>query len=220
MQPRFVTLEGIEGSGKTLQLELLDAELRQRQVPFVLTREPGGTPLGEEIRQMLLRQGDRPPVPLTELLLYLADRCQHLAQVVEPALAGGRHVFSDRYHDATVVYQGIARDIGYSTVSRLAEILRLRTPDLTLVLDLPVEVGLTRARRRNADEESQQWGRFEEESLAFHEKVREGYHRLARLEPERVLLVDASGSPRQTFARILEVLAGRRILGSGSPVTP
>ncbi len=214
-----MTFEGIEGSGKTLQLRLLDEELRRRGVPFLLTREPGGTPLGEEIRDILLRHDGIPREPMAELLLYLADRYQHLKQVVEPALAAGRHVFSDRYHDATLVYQGFARGIGWDVVARLAKVLELRRPDLTLVLDLPVAVGLGRARRREADEASQ-WGRFEAESRAFHEKVREGYHLLAQREPERVLLVDATGEPGAIFARVLEILCDRKVLGSQARSVP
>ncbi len=211
MKPCFVTFEGIEGSGKTLQLQMLEADLRGRGVPFLLTREPGGTAFGEQVRSILLRHDGVTREPLAELLLYLADRYQHLHQVVEPALAQGLHVFSDRYHDATVVYQGLARGIGFAKVKRLAEVLELRTPDLTLVLDLPVEAGLERARRRDSKDENQQWGRFEAESRAFHDRVREGYHLLANQEPERVVLVDAAGQPREVFARILKLLAARGI---------
>lgn len=207
--PLFVTLEGIEGSGKSVQMELLDAELEQRGVPRVMSREPGGTRFGRQVREILLRHDGVPREPLAELLLYLADRHQHLKEVVEPALARGLHVVSDRYHDATLAYQGHARGIGLKTIDRLADILQLRRPDLTLLLDVPVEVGLERARARNRRESSQQFGRFESEEIEFHRRVREGYRLLCDREPERIRVVDGQGAPEAVLQRILPLLRER-----------
>ncbi|MFB3906318.1 MAG: dTMP kinase [Acidobacteriota bacterium] len=206
---KFVTLEGIEGSGKSLQLTLLQSELTRRGVRFVTTREPGGTAFGLEVRKILLHRDGPPREPISELLLYLADRYQHLKEGIEPALAAGCHVFCDRYHDATLAYQGHARGLGFELIDRLAEVLALPVPDLTLVLDLEVEPALQRARARNAGSEI--WGRFEEEDLDFHRRVREGYRLLSVREPWRVLLVDASGPPEETLEHILRILSERGI---------
>jgi dTMP kinase len=200
---RFITFEGTEGSGKTLQLAFLEARLRKQDVPYLLTREPGGTAYGDSIRRILLRQDNVQREPMSELLLYLADRYQHLHEIVEPALAKGTHVISDRYHDATLAYQAYARGIGLSRVDKLAEILGLRKPDLTIILDIEVETGLQRARIRNKEESKEEWGRFEAEELAFHRKVREGYHLLAEREPQRMRLIDASGSPDEVAQRVV-----------------
>ncbi len=206
VSPRFVTFEGIEGSGKSLQLSLLQAEMARRRTPCLFSREPGGTRFGERVRDILLSHDGVGREPLAELLLYLADRHQHLKEVVEPALARGFHVVSDRYHDATMAYQGHARGIGFDKIDRLAEILELRRPDLTLVLDVEVRVGLERARARNLQENSQRLGRFESEETAFHERVREGYRLLAERDPERVVHIDGSGAPEEVFRRVLPVL--------------
>ena len=195
MPGKFITLEGIEGSGKSVQLHLLEEELKKRKVHFLITQQPGGTPFGKEVRQILLQQEGAQREPTAELLLYLADRYQHLKEVIEPSLTQGLHVLCDRYHDATLAYQGHARGLGFPMVDQLAKILALRIPDLTLVLDLEVEVGLKRARERNQNENSENWGRFEAEDLYFHRRVREGYRLLVQREPNRVLLVDASGTP-------------------------
>lgn len=209
---KFITLEGIEGSGKSVQLRLLEKEFRRQQIPFVSTHEPGGTPLGVALRRILLRKGGAMRDPVSELLLYLADRYQHLQETVEPALLRGLHVICDRYHDATLAYQGHARGIGFASIDRLAKILALRSPDLTFVFDVSVRVGLCRARARNIREKGEEWGRFEDEALEFHEKVREGYQRLARQYPRRICLIDASGTPAEVWERVLPVLKRRRIL--------
>ncbi len=209
MPGKFITLEGIEGSGKSVQLHLLEEELKKRKVHFLITQQPGGTPFGKEVRQILLQQEGAQREPTAELLLYLADRYQHLKEVIEPTLTQGVHVLCDRYHDATLAYQGHARGLGFSMVDQLAKILALRIPDLTLVLDLEVEVGLKRARERNQKENSENWGRFEAEDLDFHRRVREGYQLLVQREPDRVLLVDASGTPKEVFKKLLGVLEER-----------
>jgi len=212
MPGKFITLEGIEGSGKSVQLHLLEEELKKRKVRFLITQQPGGTPFGKEVRQILLQQEGAQREPTAELLLYLADRYQHLKEVIEPTLTQGFHVLCDRYHDATLAYQGHARGLGFSMVDQLAKILALRIPDLTLVLDLEVEVGLKRAKERNQKENSENWGRFEAEDLDFHRRVREGYQLLVQREPDRVLLVDASGTPEEVFKKLLGVLEERGVI--------
>jgi dTMP kinase len=212
MPGKFITLEGIEGSGKSVQLHLLEEELKKRKVRFLITQQPGGTPFGKEVRQILLQQEGAQREPTAELLLYLADRYQHLKEVIEPSLTQGLHVLCDRYHDATLAYQGHARGLGFPMVDQLAKILALRIPDLTLVLDLEVEVGLKRARARNQKENSETWGRFEAEDLNFHRRVREGYQLLAQREPDRVLPVDASGTPEEVFKKLLRLFEERGII--------
>ncbi len=209
MPGKFITLEGIEGSGKSVQLHLLGEELKTRKVRFLITQQPGGTPFGKEVRQILLQREGAQREPTAELLLYLADRYQHLKEVIEPTLSQGLHVLCDRYHDATLAYQGHARGIGFPVVDQLAKILALRIPDLTLVLDVEVEIGLKRARERNQKENSETWGRFEAEDLDFHRRVREGYQLLAQREPDRVLLVDASGTPEEVFEKLWGLLEAR-----------
>ena len=170
------------------------------------------SPFGKEVRQILLQQEGAQREPTAELLLYLADRYQHLKEVIEPSLTQGLHVLCDRYHDATLAYQGHARGLGFPMVDQLAKILALRIPDLTLVLDLEVKVGLKRARERNQNENSENWGRFEAEDLYFHRRVREGYRLLVQREPNRVLLVDASGTPEEVFKKLLGLLEEREII--------
>jgi dTMP kinase len=212
MPGKFITLEGIEGSGKSVQLHLLEEELKKRKVRFLITQQPGGTPFGKEVRQILLQREGAQREPTAELLLYLADRYQHLKEVIEPSLTQDLHVFCDRYHDATLAYQGHARGLGFPMVDQLAKILALRIPDLTLVLDLEVEVGLKRARARNQKENSETWGRFEAEDLDFHRRVKEGYQLLVQREPDRVLPVDASGTPEEVFKNLLGLLEERGII--------
>ncbi len=212
MPGKFITLEGIEGSGKSVQLHLLEEELKKRKVRFLITQQPGGTPFGKEVRQILLQREGAQREPTAELLLYLADRYQHLKEVIEPSLTQDLHVFCDRYHDATLAYQGHARGLGFPLVDQLAKILALRIPDLTLFLDLEVEVGLKRARARNQKENSETWGRFEAEDLDFHRRVKEGYQLLVQREPDRVLMVDASGTPDEVFKNLLGLLEERGII--------
>ena len=207
---KFITFEGIEGCGKSGQVRLLGQALKDHGVPFILAYQPGGTPFGEELRRILLSKNGPEREPLVELLLYLADRYQHLTEVIEPALVHGQHVICDRYHDATLAYQGYARNIGFRTIDSLSRVLKLRIPDLTFVLDLEVEVGLRRARERNVVEGSEAWGRFEAESLQFHRKVREGYRLIAQKNPERVFVVEASGTPTQVFESVREILESQR----------
>ncbi len=192
MKPRFVTFEGIEGSGKTVV-----AREAHRAVsaagPAILVREPGGTALSEAIRELLLDPSRSEMSARTELLLYLASRAQLVEEVIRPALEGGRSVVCDRYMDASVAYQGWARGLGEEAVSGLnAFAVRGVVPDRTFLLDLPAAEGLARGPARREREGLASPDRLERESLRFHERVREGYVRLAAREPGRIVVVDAS----------------------------
>jgi dTMP kinase len=183
----FITLEGPEGAGKSTNREYLAARLRAEGIDVVLTREPGGTPLAERIRDLLLAPSDESMHADTELLLVFAARAQHLAQVIRPALARGAVVLCDRFTDATYAYQGGGRGLSHERIATLEDFVQgqLR-PDLTLVFDLPVEIGLARASARG------QLDRFEQEGRAFFEAVRDTYLNRAKAAPGRYRLVDAA----------------------------
>lgn len=205
----FITFEGVEGSGKSTQLAAIADRLRAAGVDLVVTREPGGTEVGRRLRSILLEPAEETVTPFVELLLYAADRAQHIETVVLPALARGEVVISDRYLDATLAYQGFGRRLGTRIVldvhSRPPLDLR---PVRTILLDLDPEIALTRARRRNDDRGvSGTEGRFEDEDLAFHRRVRDGYLHLAKQEPQRYRVVPATGEPDEVESRILEALA-------------
>lgn len=201
----FVTFEGIEGSGKSSHLRRLAEHLRAQGRSVVETREPGGTPAGEAIRGLLLGREATPLVPLAELLLYLADRSQHLAAVVRPALAAGRIVLSDRFSDSTLAYQGFGRGLQIDLVRALdAHARDGLAPSLTFLLDCPVAVGLARAHGRGVAPD-----RFERETIAFHERVRAGFRTLAAAEPGRFCILDASASFDAVHARVVAEVARR-----------
>jgi len=204
----FITFEGIEGCGKTTQVERLAGALDERRVPHVVTREPGGTRLGGYIRRMLLDRDHGEMEGLTELLLYAADRAQHVAEVIQPALASGRWVVCDRFADATTAYQGYGRGQDLDLVYRLNLVATQGIwPDLTLLLDCPVELGLERARRRILDGASPEGeDRFERQVHAFHLRVREGYLRLAEEDGARIKVVDATLDPDRVHDEILNLL--------------
>jgi len=204
----FITFEGIEGSGKTTQIKLLVAVLEAKGYDCVLTREPGATRIGEKIRAILLDSNHTAMLPITELLLYEADRAQHVREVIEPALAAKKVVVSDRFSDATTVYQGYARGYDLKVIEQMHRmVLGQLKPDLTILLDLPVDLGLKRAWERIRNQEGHlSEDRFEKEDLVFHEKVRQGYLTLAGLEPERFRVVDASGEPENVHEDVVEVV--------------
>ena len=200
----FITLEGGEGAGKTTQIVHLAGWLAERGIKCLLTREPGGTDLGRKIRALLLDPDHAGMAPETELLLYMADRAEHIGAVIRPALAGGQTVLCDRYFDATLVYQGAARGLPAERIVRLHELMfDGLAPDLTLLLDLPVETGLARARRQlDKGARSRRESRFEDEALLFHERVRAGYLALARQHPERFRVIDAAADEIRVQAEI------------------
>jgi dTMP kinase len=204
----FITLEGIEGCGKTTQINHLTTFFEKRGQTCVVTREPGGTAIGKEIRSILLNPSSKGMVPKAELLLYMADRAQHIASLVNPCLAEDKVVLCDRYFDATVVYQGYARGLDTRFIHDLHRlILDDLKPDITFLLDLAPRIGLARAwKQLDSGTRSGTESRFEEEALGFHEKVRAGYLELARLEPERFRVIDAAGDEEQVQADIREVL--------------
>jgi dTMP kinase len=200
----FITFEGIDGCGKSTQVRLLAGELRMRGLEVVSTREPGGTALGKRLRDVLLD----PQIevdPLAELLLFAADRAQHVRTLLLPTIESGTIVLSDRYADATAAYQGAGRNF---TPEMIANVISLATgglkPDLTLIFDLPVAECLTRTSRRTEDEN--QTDRLDAEDAAFHTRVRNAYLKLAADEPERVRIINASGSINETHALVIEVV--------------
>ena len=204
---RFVTLEGIEGVGKTTQVARLSAALNERGIAHVTTREPGGTPLAESIRKVVLAAGEEALAPTAELLLMFAARAVHLANLVEPNLREGRWVICDRFTDATYAYQGGGRRMSKDDIRDLERMVQgtLR-PDLTLLLDAPVADGLARARERNAGIVSD---RFESERSEFFERVRGAYLARAAAEPHRIAVIDAAQSADEVAARILALLQER-----------
>ncbi len=208
----FVTLEGIEGCGKSTQAALLADAWRRRGRKILLTREPGGSPLGEQMRALLLSK-THTPSPRCELFLYLAERAEHVAKVIAPALARGEVVLCDRYGDATRAYQAFGRGLPRDLVETLhAAATSGLEPDLTLYLRIGLEEGLSRARARNRREARGDEGRFEEESLDFHRRVLEGYERLAVEAPSRIVPVDGSGTVEEVHGRILRLLEARGVL--------
>lgn len=200
MSGLFITLEGPEGAGKSTNRDYLAARLREHGLDVVLTREPGGTPLAEKVRELLLAPSDEPMAADTELLLVFAARAQHLAQVIRPALARGAVVLCDRFTDATYAYQGGGRGLSVARIATLEQFVQgdLR-PDLTLVFDLPVEVGLARAAARG------RLDRFEQEGQAFFEAVRQAYLQRAQSEPQRYSLLDAA-QPLEAVQRAIDAL--------------
>jgi dTMP kinase len=205
----FITLEGIEGSGKTTQIDFLVQYFENQGRPCVTTREPGGTPIGGKIRAILLAPESKDLDPTSELLLYMADRAQHINSVIKPSVAAGKIVVCDRYFDATLVYQGFARKLDIGMIQRLHALLfdNLKA-DLTFLLDLEPREGLDRAWKQiNGGQRSNGESRFEKETLAFHEKVRAGYLELARLEPDRFRIIDATRDVRQVRDDIYNDLA-------------
>lgn len=193
----FITLEGPEGAGKSTNREYLAERLREQGVEVLLTREPGGTPLAERIRELLLAPSDEPMAVDTELLLVFAARAQHLQQVIRPALAKGSVVLCDRFTDATYAYQGGGRGLSIERIAQLEQFVQgeLR-PDLTLIFDLPVEVGLARAAARG------RLDRFEQEGRGFFEAVRQAYLQRAEQAPQRYRVLDAGQTLTQVQADI------------------
>lgn len=204
--PLFITFEGGEGAGKTTLIRRLEAELNKQNCPTVLTREPGGCSLGEQIRLLLLTHDHATPItPKAELLLFLAARAQHLEEVIRPALASGTSVLCDRFNDSSVAYQGIARGLGQDFVQKLCNQFCQNTqPNLTFFLDIDPEIGMNRARRTRRIID-----RLENETVEFHEKVRQGFLKLAQENRNRIVVIDASLPFEQVFEKAWAILQQR-----------
>ena len=184
---KFISIEGGEGVGKSTNADLIQSVLESRGCEVVVTREPGGTALGEALRSILLSADIESPVAMAELLIIFAARAQHLTTVIEPALAAGKWVLCDRFTDATYAYQGWGRNIDQRAIASLEQLVQgARRPDLTVLLDMDPSLGLARAKERA------ELDRFEQEELAFFNRVREGYLARAKEEPARWLIIDAS----------------------------
>jgi dTMP kinase len=201
LKPLFITVEGIEGAGKSSNIAFTESLLRSHGHDVLLTREPGGTPLGEELRELLLGHRHDGMHDLTELLLMFAARAEHLHGKILPALESGKWVICDRFTDATYAYQGGGRQLDTSAIVTLENLVQGSTrPDLTLLLDLPVETGLARAAKRSEPD------RFERQKLEFFQRVRQGYLEIARQQPARVKVVDASLELDQVQQQISDIL--------------
>jgi dTMP kinase len=197
MRGKFITVEGIEGVGKSTNIEFLSALIEQRGFSVLVTREPGGTPMAERIREMLLEHGDEPLPDIAESLLFFASRSLHVNNTIRPALDAGKWVVCDRFTDASRAYQGYGRGLGVERINLLADWVHGDLqPDLTLLLDAPAEVGKDRAEKRGATD------RLDAEEAAFYQRVRDGYLSLAAAEPERFAVVDASRELAQVQAEI------------------
>ena len=198
MKGKFITIEGVEGSGKTTQIQYIHEYLSQKKIPHIITREPGGTVLGKKIRELLLNP-EYPVVPETEILLYLADRAQHVGEKIIPHLEKGFWVISDRYFDSTLAYQGYGRGLD---LNLLQQFIKFATkgllPDLTILIDLPPEEGLVRAKKRG------EFDRLERENLEFHRRVRKGFLELAK--DRRFRVVDGLKSPEEIFSAVKSFL--------------
>ncbi|MCC6486056.1 MAG: dTMP kinase [Candidatus Hydrogenedentes bacterium] len=205
MKCLFITLEGIEGCGKSTQLRLLREHLAARGFDVITTREPGGTPAAEAVRAILLDPAHKALSSTAEALLYAAARAQHVDELIAPALEAGKIVLSDRFADSTTAYQGAGRAVFMETIQALHSIATRGTwPDLTIILDLPAAEGLKRAAAGGAPD------RIEQEPLAFHERVREEFLRIARAEPDRITVVDAS-RPVEAVSREIREIVDKRV---------
>lgn len=216
MQGKFITFEGIDGSGKSTQLRMLAGDLRLKGIDVIATQEPGGTPLGRRLREAFLDTEEN-VAPMAELLLFAADRAQHVEFLIKPALAQGRIVISDRYADATFAYQGAGRGFSEEMVN---EIIRLATgglkPDLTIFFDITVENAIKRMAERHEVGDGR--NRMDAETAQFYANVREAYFQIAKLEPQRFKILAANGSIEETHAKVVEVVNGflnQSVAGSG-----
>jgi dTMP kinase len=217
----FITFEGVEGSGKTTQIQRLKKYLTQKGIPCKVTREPGGSSIGEKIRKILLNPDHREMTPTSELLLYEAARAQHVKEIINPFLKKGGVVLCDRFTDATVAYQGYGRMIDQKWVQRLNRLSSQGIrPDVTFLLDCPSDIGLKRAFQRNRMLKQEKEERFEREEIQFHRRVRKGYLDIAKREPHRVKLIDTREGEKKVFEKIRKIIdnlievKGSRIQGA------
>src|SRR6266849_4082576 len=204
---RFITFEGIDGTGKTTQIHILAERLRQQGREVLETVEPGGTALGNQIRRILLDSAHQDPRPIAEMLLFFASRAQNVEQCILPALSTGKIVLCHRFTDSTLAYQGDARGLGEDTVLTLDRIAcHGLTPDLTLLIDLDLDTGLARMHKRNSDAAGTET-RMDDQSFEFHRKVREAYLRLAKQYAGRFRIIDGRGAPDHVAAKVWESVA-------------
>jgi dTMP kinase len=204
---RFVTFEGGDGTGKTTQIRALENYLTQRGRACLVTREPGDNSLGKLIRQILLEVGEHEVAPSTELFLYLADRAQHVNELIRPALAAGKIVLCDRFTDSTLAYQGYGRGIDLKLLQQLNDLADAGVrPDLTFLLDCPVALGLSRTSQRQSEAGQPREDRFEREKVEFHEKIRAGFLEMARAEPSRFRVIDAAQSVEEVWRDIQSIV--------------
>jgi dTMP kinase len=215
----FITFEGVEGSGKTSQIQRLKKYLTQKGIPCKVTREPGGCPIGEEVRKILLNPDHQEMAPITELFLYEAARAQHVTEVLKPFLKRGGIIVCDRFCDATSAYQGYGRKMDLKWIDRLNRLSSQGIrPDITFLLDCPSDVGLNRALQRNRTLKQEREGRFEREEIQFHRRVRKGYLAIARKEPRRVKVIDTREGEEKVFEKIRKIVDNLvdRVQGAGS----
>jgi dTMP kinase len=216
---KFITFEGLDGCGKSTQLVRLAEKLGQQGLAVVVTREPGGTETGEKIRRLLLDTRTSGLAPLAELALMFASRAQHMQEVISPGLDAGQIVLCDRFTDSSEAYQGGGRKLGSGPVLELHRVLSNDLkPDLTILMDSDVGASVERARRRNRgrDASENDEGRFEKENRAFFTRVRNAYLEIAKREPERVVVIDARGTPARTHAKILQTVLAKIGAEAGS----
>lgn len=203
----FITFEGVEGSGKTTQIQRLKKYLTQKGIPCTVTREPGGVPIGEKIRRILLDPNHHKMVPMAELFLYEAARAQHVKEVIKPFLKKGRIVLCDRFSDATLAYQGYGRRIDLKWIARLNRLASQGIkPDVTFLLDCPTDLGLKRALHRNQTLKQEREERFEREEIQFHQRVRKGYFAIAKKEPRRMKVIDTREGEERVFEKIRKIV--------------
>ena len=203
----FITFEGVEGSGKTTQIQRLRKYFAQKGISCKVTREPGGCPIGEKIRKILLNPDHHEMVPMTELLLYEAARAQHVTEVIKPFLKKGGVVLCDRFIDASFAYQGYGRRVDLRWIERLNHLCSQGIrPDVTFLLDCPTGVGLERALQRNRVLKREREERFEREKIQFHRRVRRGYLAIAKKEPRRVKVIDTRDGEDRVFDKIREIV--------------
>ena len=203
----FITFEGVEGSGKTTQIQRLKKYLTQKGIRCKVTREPGGSPIGEEIRKILLNPDHCDMLPITEFLLYESARAQHVEEVIKPFIEKEGIVLCDRFSDATLAYQGYGRRIDLKWIQRLNRLSSQGIrPDVTFLLDCPSDVGLKRAIQRNQTLKQEKEERFEREAIQFHRRVRKGYLAIARKEPRRVKVIDTRQGEEWVFEKIRKIV--------------
>lgn len=206
----FITFEGIEGTGKTTQIAKVKEHFESMGKEVFLTLEPGGSRVGRELRKMLLHVDNNDITPITELFLYLADRAQHIAQVIRPELEAGKIVLCDRFADSTIVYQGYGRGLETTVLQQLNDVaVDGLWPDLTILLDIDPEIGLKRATLRNIEDgKAKEEGRFEAEHISFHKRIREGYLNWAAINHGRIKVANAAMTPDEVYENIQTIIDG------------